>query len=345
MIYKKGVDLPIQLKLYLDDDTPFEPNKFGYEAKLYLICGRGLVSVPDTDYTIVGNSLNWTFKASDQKVSGDYTMKLDLLKGQTLQGVYMNIDSFSLGSYGIATETLELTSHADRCFSLAIKAKMGGGGGGGTVECDTFLSLTSENPVQNKIITSALKMIDVKVTLSSSSSYVFNDVLSPVILTANVTGIEGNAQRIDIYESNGSRVGGNTNSNSCSVSVSLNATKSYYAIVTAYGGATKRSDSKTITAVGHIYFGSGSSKADFWTNKVARATAVGSPSGSYSVTIRNEGDVFYFAVPSNMSISTAKLNDLLNVPLKAADTTSYSGYKLYEGSNTMQAGTYSITLS
>lgn len=345
MDYRIGKDLHIRWNLLFRESEFFPVT--GYSSRLFFVTGRGRNEVPAEEYTLTDGRLEWTFKAEKQYMTGAFTLELMLSKGEEFRTGFLAIHAFSLMLCGDTSGEVEITSFAERYFSLEARVTKleKNGGGGGIVDCDAFLSLTSENPVQNKVITGYLKMIDTKVTLTASASYIFSDRLTNVTLSVTASGITGTADKIEIFKADGTRVGGNTNSNSYSISVPLSATTTYYAIVTAYGGATKQSDAKTVSAVGHIYYGSGSSKEDFWSNKVARASAVGSPSGTYSVTIRNEGDVFYFTVPSNMTITTAKLDNLLNVPLKAADTTTYSGFKLYEGSNTMQKGTYSITLS
>lgn len=96
-------------------------------------------------------------------------------------------------------------------------------------------------------------------------------------------------------------------------------------------------DSKTVTAVNPIYYGSGSSVSDFWEerHKVKFNTPTTSPYRTYNVTVRNDEDKVYFAVPSSMEIHKATMNGF-DFPLDNPDT-SISGYKIYPSSNTYDA--------
>lgn len=61
----------------------------------------------------------------------------------------------ALGGKFADVRLIETNAEMIKIIADWVKAH-GGGGGGGTITVDDFLSLTSENPVQNKIITEAL---------------------------------------------------------------------------------------------------------------------------------------------------------------------------------------------
>lgn len=115
----------------------------------------------------------------------------------------------------------------------------------------------------------------------------------------------------------------------------VNTTTDYVAQATILGNTY--TDTKTITAVNPIYYGSGSSVSDFWEegHKVKFNTPTISPYRTYNVTVRNNGDKVYFAIPSSMEIHKATMNGF-DFPLDNPDT-SISGYKIYPSSNTYNA--------
>lgn len=100
---------------------------------------------------------------------------------------------------------------------------------------------------------------------------------------------------------------------------------------------------QTVTAVNPIYYGSGSSIDNFWANKVQFNTPTTSPYRTYDVTVRNNDDFVYFAVPNSMTIHSASLSGF-DFPLDSNVDTSKPGYKIYKSANTYVPDTISIVI-
>lgn len=126
-------------------------NLLNYELSLYLTHKFGKETI--TDFKANGNNISWTFYGKSQKVLGAYTLTLVLNEGKedmhTVDACdFINIVPCSCeisggaDNEGMQTEVVNLTSTLE--FSK------------GAVEVDSELSETSENPVQNKVITGAL---------------------------------------------------------------------------------------------------------------------------------------------------------------------------------------------
>lgn len=168
------------------------------------------------------------------------------------------------------------------------------------------------------------------VSLDVSPSVVFMNDGASVDLTATTSKyadiIKITKNGTDIISGSGTMI---------STTDTVNTTADYVAQATILGNTY--TNSKTITAVNPIYYGSGSSISDFWDDehRVKYNIPTTSPYRTYDVTVRHNRDKVYFAVPSSMEIHKATMNGF-DFPLDAPDT-SVSGYGIYPSSNTYDA--------
>ena len=148
---RQGNDLKVAWSIFKKDGEPFRLE--GLDVSLYLknMFGRKELN----DFVVTGNIIQWTFYGKDQKNSGKYSLEMVINEGEegmitTDKCDFVNLVACSCKLQGgedapnVETESIELTS------TLEYVA-------GGSVVVDTELSETSENPVQNKVVTMALK--------------------------------------------------------------------------------------------------------------------------------------------------------------------------------------------
>ena len=145
-----GNDIRVAWTLLLGEDQAF--NLEGLNVSLYLksVFGRK----PLNDFTITGNVITWTFFGKDQKASGKYSLELVVNNGEEGMITTDACDFVNLvpctckivnndDEDGVEIETIEIKSMIDAQSVYSI--------------VDSELSETSEHPVQNKVITAALK--------------------------------------------------------------------------------------------------------------------------------------------------------------------------------------------
>jgi hypothetical protein len=99
------------------------------------------------------------------------------------------------------------------------------------------------------------------------------------------------------------------------------------------------SKSSTVTAVDHIYYGSGRTPASA---TIVVSSPKTSPAGKYTVNVAHAKDYIYFDIPNTMSITSAKVNGF-DMPLTIV-TSSRSNYKCYQSVNTYDAGPITIDI-
>jgi hypothetical protein len=99
------------------------------------------------------------------------------------------------------------------------------------------------------------------------------------------------------------------------------------------------SKSSTVTAVDHIYYGSGKTPASA---TIVVSSPKTSPAGKYTVNVAQAKDYIYFDVPNTMSITSAKVNGF-DMPLTIV-TSSRANYKCYQSVNTYDAGPITIDI-
>jgi len=95
-----------------------------------------------------------------------------------------------------------------------------------------------------------------------------------------------------------------------------------------------------VTAVGHIYYGSGMTPESA---TETLSTPNTSPAGKYTVNVANDMDYIYFDLPENMVITTAKVNGLY-MPFTMV-TSSRQNYNCYQIVNTYGAGTIIVDIN
>lgn len=125
-------------------------------VSLYLVSPLSRVSVDD--FSVDGNQVHWTFFGKDQKYIGKYSLIVSINEGVEGMMTTDECNVFTLvpcasmaggaDSEELSTESVELISRVG--FDAA------SGGNGQIIIVDTKLSLTSTNPVENRVITAAL---------------------------------------------------------------------------------------------------------------------------------------------------------------------------------------------
>lgn len=149
-----GNDIIIGWALYDVLGNPYQLKK---EFKLSLKCGN--YSLDITDYTVEDNKVTFMFYGKDQTVTGVYTLTLiendDEVGMHTVdcckvfRMVNTSCESNDYNAINPEVESLDLHSKIDYFPPVTI---------------DKELSGTSENPVQNKVITSKITIIDENIT-------------------------------------------------------------------------------------------------------------------------------------------------------------------------------------
>lgn len=185
----------------------------------------------------------------------------------------------------------------------------------------------------------ALELAGCTITFNANPSVIAESSTTQVTLSVAVSGLDGGADLIEILDS-GSSVVASGSGTSLSHTVSLSAAATYTARVT-HGSATK-SVNRSITIAGHIYYGSGTSKADFVSNRVTYPTPTTSVARTYTVTVRNEGDYVFFQIPSSMTINNVTLGGF-GFPMTLQETAD--GMKLYRSDNTYLTGNLTLVVS
>ena len=195
---------------------------------------------------------------------------------------------------------------------------------------------SSISDLQDQIDAMVADKTSVSLTASPGSVYVGEQ--NTIGLTAKVTGVTASSITIN----KGSEVlATDTDKSTLSYvdTITPNANVSYSAQF-VINGVTKTANA-TVTVVGKIYYGSGTTEVEALTVAPKRT----SPSGTYNVTVATTGYYVFFVVPNNMSINSATLSGF-EFPLDNPTTTTRDGatYKVYKSSNAVEAGTYEIVI-
>lgn len=99
-----------------------------------------------------------------------------------------------------------------------------------------------------------------------------------------------------------------------------------------------------VLAVNPIYVGASTSYENIYNNDNYKQTIRSTPAGTYSVVVSTNGDSVYFIIPYTMTINRATMSGF-EFPLEAPRTDLIEGYKVYESSNTYDAGNLIIQIS
>lgn len=221
---------------------------------------------------------------------------------------------------------------------------------------DGELNTESDNPVKNKVVKNAVDDLQAQIndirtgsseiSVSLSSSVIFSGEPTDITISANMVGLPiGTIAKSMTISRGGTQLKKVYDSNSISVideDVSTAVTYTIEAVL--FDTEVHKSTTRSVAAVGHIYYGSGSSVSDFWSNKVMYDRPVTTPYRDYEIHCRVDGNHLYIAVPSNMTIHGATMNGFI-YPLDAPDTTSQPGMAIYRGSNDAVVGDYIINVN
>lgn len=155
-----GNDVEVLWAIYVGDGLNESPyNLSGKDITLYLRTGVNSKIVID-DYTVNGHIISWTFKGKKQTKLGTYT--LTLVENEGKDGMH-TIDECKF--LKLVPESCMATCGCNddndnvRITTLKLRTKMSvayPGNAETSITVDDRLSLTSTNPVQNRVVTEAI---------------------------------------------------------------------------------------------------------------------------------------------------------------------------------------------
>lgn len=167
---RKGNDIEVLWAIYAGtgvNEAPYDLT--GRNLTLYVTSPYGKERVGEFETS--RHLLKWVFHGKDQKYTGKYTLTLIENEGRTNMHTVDECDAFEL---------VKCSCEADHdpegrveCIHLQFKATMAvnfptiGGG----IAVDSLLSLDSENPVQNKVITKVVYELKEQVESLDLSKY------------------------------------------------------------------------------------------------------------------------------------------------------------------------------
>ena len=217
---------------------------------------------------------------------------------------------------------------------------------GGAIIVDDALSTTSENPVQNKVITEAINKINAElfplsVTVSGGGTYELGTTQN---ITISWTVKEGSDTITpDSIKVNGTEVSSTATSYTF---IGVTSTTTYTVTVTYNGSEV--SGSTTATFVAPMYFGfdEADNVSDLNITSLNKQTIKTSPSGTYTLTNPITGYYMWLCIPSSMTINSVTSSGF-EVPMESYETgsTSITTYKCYRSSSAFNAGSTTIVIS
>lgn len=163
---RQGTDVNIKWAI-VANDAPF--NLEGKDVKVYL---KNIYRKTEVkDFSVEGNKLLWTFYGKDQKHTGKYSLELVINEGEVGMATTDKCDFINLvdcsckivnktDDSNVEIDTIELTSTIEYGTQSV------------SIEVDSELSATSENPVQNKVITTKLTELSAEVEKLPTKEYV-----------------------------------------------------------------------------------------------------------------------------------------------------------------------------
>ena len=169
---RKGNDIKVDWSITKKDGQAFSLE--GLNVRLYLKSMFGKKEL--NDFVITGNIIQWTFYGKDQKSSGKYSLEMVVNEGDkgmitTDACDFVNLVSCSCqleggkDEDGVETQTIVLESRVDVSSGEAV-----------TIVVDSFLSETSVNPVENRVITAELKNKADKTEIPTKLSQLEQDI-------------------------------------------------------------------------------------------------------------------------------------------------------------------------
>lgn len=179
------------------------------------------------------------------------------------------------------------------------------------------------------------------VGITANPNLIYDDSSSNVTITAKMND-NSVADKIEIKIGD-TIIGSENNVSELVVTQILNGTTTIkaYAVQSGfdYNASTK------VTGTKPYYIGSGTEYNDVVNDSCKQSIKL-SPSGTYNVTINNNGDYVFFVIPRTMNINSAKMSGF-DFPLQAPQNVEIEGveYKYYQSANTYDAGTLTIVIS
>lgn len=176
-----------------------ESSEYNLEGRnLVLKCVSPYTTIEVKDFSVEGNVIKWPFYGKDQKVTGIYSLILEENKGEYGMVTIDVISAFMLvphtkdeqrsSNSALAIEKIELTSE------VVI-------GVGASVTVDSELSESSENPVQNMVVTTALNALGEALELVNENLGKKADAEVVESLTEGINSLQDN--KVDKEEGKG----------------------------------------------------------------------------------------------------------------------------------------------
>lgn len=169
---RKGNDIEVQWAIYAGygiNEAPYDLT--GRNLTLYLRNQFGRQEV--YEYTVDKHIIRFMYWGKDQKQTGTYSIELVENEGREGMHTVDECDAFTLVNH--SCQTGGDSEGRVECIHLQFRANMGisipnnGGGETPSIEVDDALSTTSTNPVQNKVVTSAINGLKDSVKALSQS--------------------------------------------------------------------------------------------------------------------------------------------------------------------------------
>lgn len=179
------------------------------------------------------------------------------------------------------------------------------------------------------------------VGITANPNLIYDDSSSNVTITAKMN-YNSVADKIEIKIGD-TIIGSENNVSELVVTQILNGTTTIkaYAVQSGfdYNASTK------VTGTKPYYIGSGTEYNDV-VNDSCKQSIKSSPSGTYNVTINNNGDYIWFVVPNNMTIDRVTMSGF-DFPIESPKIVEIEGntYKVYKSSNTYDASVITIIIS
>lgn len=154
---RKGNDIEIQWAIYAGqgiNEAPYDLT--GKNLTLYFRNQFGRTEI--YDYKVERHIISFMFWGKDQKHTGTYSIELVENEGREGMHTVDECEAFTLVSH--SCQTGGDSEGRVECIHLQFRSQMSVGfpssGGGSDIVVDNVLSESSENPVQNKVVTEAI---------------------------------------------------------------------------------------------------------------------------------------------------------------------------------------------
>lgn len=167
---RKGNDIEIRWAIYAGqgiDEIPYDLT--GRNLSVFLRNQFGRTEI--YDFKTERHIISFMFHGKDQKHTGVYSIELVENEGREGMHTVDECDAFTLVNH--SCETGGESEGRVECIHLQFRSQMSVGfpssGGGSDIVVDNVLSETSENPVQNKVVTAAINGLKESVRSLSQS--------------------------------------------------------------------------------------------------------------------------------------------------------------------------------